>query len=126
VKITVYAVYSSTDGVTPESVNVEADVPDGMAAGEVVALAAGFVDMVAAVPARRPAAFVREPAAIAATAVPACSRTLCGHARGGHSAIDDQGQDVGVGNGACSVCGNADKCRSFVPPLMARKSREAK
>lgn len=113
-KIRIQAGYPATDGSLPETLDVEIEVE--LLPADMIVLAAGVIDALAAVPSRRspsftPADFVpQDRRGVSA----ACARTLCGHGRNVHSAVDDQGQDVGVGNGACSACGNADKCRSFV------------
>lgn len=125
-KIKVSAYYEATDGSLPSSVDVEVTDEEGETApitvDEAVTVIGFAIDRLNTLPAQRYAvdridltgatpSVIRTPADNPADA---CRRTLCGHGRNVHGSADDMGETVGTGNGACSVCHNGDKCRSFV------------
>lgn len=130
-KISIEAGYPATDGSMPESVRVEIE-EDGerpWTTDAVIDVAGAVVDRLNALPAQRYAArFAHQDNRLASTIKqvaplfagapaspsPVCRRTLCGHPKGVHRALDDRGADLGDGNGMCTQCGELDRCRSFV------------
>lgn len=124
-KIRIMAGYAATDGRMPESLEVEIETEAPTVTAEVTATIGHVLGQMIGAPAARElaatsAAFESAFAkgglvkATEAVSVYQCRRTLCGHAREAHGATDDQGNRLGMGAGACLVCVNSDKCRSFV------------